>query len=670
VITIGVTSVGSGIGQSVLRSLAASELDHRVVGLDADAHNSGMHWVDAAYLVPWVRDEDEYRKRVVQVVSAEGIDVLIPGIDPELPVLAGMRDELADLGCTVIVSHPDVVDVSNDKLATAAWSASLGLPFVATRTLPDAQDHADELDYPVIVKPRHGSSSIGVRLALDATSLRAEVGDDQTIVQPYLPPRGRDLILPADPGGFTRLDQVQEVSAQYVVGPSGQILGSFVSMNRLRLGIPMQIEPVVDTPWVDDGRVFVEALVSLGARGPINLQGRLGADGRVQFFELNARFTGITGIRALMGFREVEASVRALALADEDGAANALTFDDRLVGFRHVGDMVVRSDQVAQIEHAGSLRASRRVPSSARVVVSGASGYVGRSVVAALMASDVEEVHALVRSETAGADLAAEITDPRLQVHHVDLLDETIELPPADVVLHLAAVRAADDAPPFLHEVNVEGTRRLLRAARDAGVRRFAYLSTQSVYGLRRPPPWGESLPPRPETPYATSKWLGEEMCRVEVAEGLQILVLRAGRAYGLASGMRWEELPHQFASRTAKGEALTIHGNGGQRMDFVHVRDFADALVRCATVELPGAGRTVLNVGSGHPVSVLELAATYGHAATALGLDPPPIEHVAGTSAGAPSLGMHIRRARAVLGWSPATPLAEAVRELVEAAL
>ena len=668
-ITIGVTSVGSGVGQSVLRSLAASDLDHRVVGLDASAYNSGVHWVDAAHLVPWVRDVDDYRRRVVEVVSAEGIEVLIPGLDPELPVLAGMRDELADLGCTVIVSDPDVIAVSDDKLATAEWSSSLCLPFVTTRSLPDAQDHADELDYPVIVKPRRGSSSFGIRLAHDAEALRQEAHDDQLVAQPFLPPRDRSLALMDDAGAPASLDQLHEVSAQYVVGASGRILGSFVSLNRLRLGIPVQIEPVVDASWVDDGRPFVEALIERGARGPINLQGRLDADGHVQFFELNARFTGITGVRTMMGFREVEATVRALALDDEDGAAEALAFDDRLVGLRHVGDMVVAGDRIDELQREGSLRASRRRPSARRVVVTGATSYIGRSTVASLVAGDVEEVHALVRSEAAGAELAAEVADSRLHVHQVDLLDDTIELPPADVVLHLAGVRAADDAPPFLFEVNVEGTRRLLAAARQAGVSRFAYLSTQAVYGLGRPPLWGESLPPRPETPYATSKWLGEEMCREQVAEGMQLLVLRAGRAYGCAPGMRWEELPHEFARKTAKGEGLTIHGDGSQRMDLVHVRDIADALLRCSTADLPGAGRTVLNLGGGHPVSLRELATTYTEVAATLGLDPPPVEHAARTGV-APSFGMHIRRARAVLGWSPATPLTDAVRELVEAAL
>ncbi|MGI9083916.1 MAG: hypothetical protein ACR2FE_01320 [Aeromicrobium sp.] len=85
-----------------------------------------------------------------------------------------MRDELADLGCTVIVSDPDVVALSVDKLATAEWSVARGLPFVRTHTLPDAQKHAGELADPVIVKPRRGSGSEGIRLARD--SARSSTG--------------------------------------------------------------------------------------------------------------------------------------------------------------------------------------------------------------------------------------------------------------------------------------------------------------------------------------------------------------------------------------------------------------------------------------------------------------------------------------------------------------
>jgi nucleoside-diphosphate-sugar epimerase len=663
VITIGITSVGSGVSQSVLRSLAVSDLDHRVVGLDAGAYASGVYWVDAAYLVPRVTDVDAYRARVIEIVELERIDMLIPGLDPELIVLATMREELGRLGCTVLVSEPEVVRLSTDKLATADWSTRLGLPFVPTRTLADAQAHAEELEYPVIVKPRTGSSSEGIRLAHDPAELCAEAGDDQTVVQPYLVPRTRDLA----PVGATgnKIEQLHEISAQFLIGPDGHLMGSFVSMNHLRHGVPIQIEPVIDAEWVNDGAPVVDALIALGARGPINLQGRLGADGRVQFFELNARFTGITGIRAMMGFQEVEAVVRAFALDDAEGAARALALDPRLIGLRHVGDMVVPAARVAHLTSHGSLRATR--PTSARrILISGASSYVGRSALAAVLAGDAEEVHALVRSQSSAADVAATHPDARLQVHRIDLLEPGLELPPADVVLHLAALRESDDSSS-LYEVNVEGTRRLLRAASAAGVSRFAYLSSQSVYGVSRTPPWGESLPPRPETPYATSKWLGEEMCRENVVEGMQLVVLRAARAFGLAPGLRWEELPHQFARKTATGEVLTIHGDGNQRVDLLHVRDLADALVRTAGADLPGPRRLVLNVGSGHPTSLLELAAICAQVAKELGLAAPAVDQVPLVSP-APSFGMHIRRARALLGWSPSTSLSDAIRELAEA--
>ena len=616
-----------------------------------------------------MRDEDEYRRRVVEVVSAEGIEVLIPGLDPELPVLAGMRDELADLGCTVIVSDPDVIAVSDDKLATAEWSSSLGLPFVATRALPDAQDHADELDYPVIVKPRRGSSSFGIRLAHDAASLRNEARDDQMVVQPFLPPRDRSLALMDDTGAPANLDQLHEVSAQYVVGASGRILGTFVSLNRLRLGIPVQIEPVVDAAWVDDGRSFVEALVERGARGPINLQGRLDADGHVQFFELNARFTGITGVRTMMGFREVEATVRALALDDEDGAARALAFDDRLVGLRHVGDMVVGGDRIDELQHEGSLRASRRRPSARRVVVSGASSYIGRSTVATLVAGDVEEVHALVRSEAAGVELAAEIADSRLHVHRVDLLDDTIELPPADVVLHLAGVRAANDAPPFLFEVNVEGTRRLLRGSPPGRRRPLRVPVDPGRLRSRSPTPVGrvpaaaardavrdEQVARRGDVPRAGGR--GDAAAGAARRSRLRMCARHAlgGAAARVRPQDRQGRRPHHPRRRQP------AHGSRARPRHRRRAPPVHDG--RAAGSRTHGA-----EPRRGHPVSLRELATTYTEVATTLGLDPPPVEHAARTGV-APSFGMHVRRARAVLGWSPATSLTDAVRELVEAAL
>src|SRR5687767_8792757 len=104
--TIGITSVGSGIGQSVLRSLALGDAPVRTVGMDVSPANSGIHWVDVPLLIPPARAHDDHRRAIFDAVRDHNIDVLIPGNDNELAPLAGWRDDLAELGCTTIVSSP------------------------------------------------------------------------------------------------------------------------------------------------------------------------------------------------------------------------------------------------------------------------------------------------------------------------------------------------------------------------------------------------------------------------------------------------------------------------------------------------------------------------------------------------------------------------------------
>lgn len=627
--TVGITAVGSGIGQSVLRSLAHSGLDVRLVGMDTGALNSGMHWVDRAHLVPPVSDREAYLHRVREVCEFEGVQVLIPGLDLELPVLAAVRQSLGPL---VLTSSERVIELSFDKLAAHDWFAERGLPFVRTLSLDDARGRAGGLDYPVIVKPRAGSGSVGAALVHGPERLLAVSGGEAMIVQTYLPPPGA-----AAPGPGAAVPQTDEISAQFLIGRDGGLLGEFVSVNRLKAGVPIEVVPVVDEPWVGDARPLAEALSEHGARGPLNLQGRLTSAGTVQFFELNARFTGITGVRAMLGFHEVEAALREFVHGDTEGARRALRVDTTLIGLRHVGDAVVPAGRVAAIV-AGRDSGSAPAAASGRVGMTGASGYLG----------------SVLREQLAGTPVQA-------------LPREQPSLEGIDTVLHLGGVRpVAGNSEAEMFRVNVEGTRQLVAAAREAGVRRLVLASSQSVYGTVRPPLWHENQRPAPETAYATSKWLAEQLCRRELAGDMTIVILRLGRLYGLGPGMRWEELPHLFARKVVAGEPLRVQG-GQQRLDFLHVRDAARAVALAVTAALAPGSRTVLNVGGGHPVSLDELVTHYAQAGAERGLE---IAVQREPAPDAPSFGMHIRHARALLGWHPEIGVGEAVGELVDAAL
>lgn len=669
-ITIGVTAAGGGVAQAVMRALGYGNLQTRVVAMDVQPMSAGLYWADLACLVPPAADEETYIKRLLEICTREFVDVLIPGLDLELGALARHQERFLDQGCKVIVSAPDVIKLCRDKHALYQFFRRWRLPFITTHTLAEAQRLVDQLAFPVLVKPRGGSASVGARLICGADDLLGIPPDNDLIVQVYLSPSDSQDDLSCTWDGS--LHQFNEVSAQFFVGPSGQVLGSFVSVNRLKDGVPIEVVPCSDSRAIREGQRLVAALAAEGLRGPVNLQGRLTSEG-VSFWEANPRFTGITGVRAALGYREVEAAIWAFVLGQEQEARRCLAYSADSVALRFVDETIVSSKRIAQVRKQRSLAVDGLPRAPARVLVTGASGYVGANLIRALLdLPELEEVTAAVGSETAATRLQAAFGDSRLRFVYGELPSSPWPLEGVQVVVHLAAVRPRFLRPGSTEQfflVNAEGTRRLLQAARDARVSRLIYLSSQAVYGTRRPPLWFEAQAAQPETPYGLSKWIGELLSLHGGAVTLPTVVLRAAQVYGWGHSVRWGDMPHKFALLAARGQSLPLYCAGEQRVDLIHVRDLCAAILRACVLPLGVAQRVVFNVGSGQPVSVAELASMCSPVAVELGLPAPAIEQVHDAAGAVCHFGMDIRRAKAQLGWAPCVCLKDGLRELVEGA-
>jgi carbamoyl-phosphate synthase large subunit len=157
--------VSSAGRRVVLARLFRTALDElglvgEVMAADASPLSAAYTEATTRFLVPRCDDPD-FIPALLEICIENQIHLIVPTIDTELPVLADMREQFIAIGTTIAVSGPSTVAIAQDKRRTHQWLVDAGLPTVAQWSAADAPD--DPSRYPLIAKPRFGSSSIGVR---------------------------------------------------------------------------------------------------------------------------------------------------------------------------------------------------------------------------------------------------------------------------------------------------------------------------------------------------------------------------------------------------------------------------------------------------------------------------------------------------------------------------
>ena len=136
----------------------------KIIGADMQLTAPALSAADVRVLVPAVYDE-HYVDALLEICESHQVDVLISLNDLELPILADKKSLFNEIGTMVIVSSPDVIDMCFDKLKTSQYIESLGLIAPKTYAGLDAALNAlqtGELQFPLVIKPRWGSASIGI----------------------------------------------------------------------------------------------------------------------------------------------------------------------------------------------------------------------------------------------------------------------------------------------------------------------------------------------------------------------------------------------------------------------------------------------------------------------------------------------------------------------------
>ena len=235
----------------------------------------------------------------------------------------------------------------------------------------------------------------------------------------------------------------------------------------------------------------------------------------------------------------------------------------------------------------------------------------------------------------------------------------------ADVVVHAAAALPIRGSRREILSVNIEGTATLLAAAREAGVRRFLYISSTSVYGSTRQLPTKEDSPPDPISPYGVAKLAAERYCISfsRVYESFESVVLRYFNVFGERQSpfSQYAAVVPRFVTAIAAGETIEIHGDGAQSRDFTYVGNVVDATVRAGGAD--GASGEIFNVAAGSPASVNTIADTIGEI---LGK---PIErtHLPSRAGDIRDSWADLSKSQRVLGYAPEIALADGLRRTVE---
>ncbi len=305
------------------------------------------------------------------------------------------------------------------------------------------------------------------------------------------------------------------------------------------------------------------------------------------------------------------------------------------------------------------------------ILVTGGAGFIGSHLVDALLGAGydvrvLDDFSTGSEDNLRGAEALAARHGARFQLIAGDVRDEFKVRDAVEgcaAVCHLAAVasvQASLEDPVGTGSVTHGGTVNVLRQAVEAEVPRFVLASSCAVYGDAAQLPVAETAVLRPLSPYAEAKRASEEAC-ASAADARQISAacLRFFNVYGPRQdpSSEYSGVISRFMDAAAAGAPVTIYGDGGQTRDFVYVGDVADALVRA--LERPLSGVSLLNVGSGTPTSVTELVALVEAAAGAR-LERRAAEARPGDIRDSRA---DVGRARWVLGWEAATPLADGLR-------
>jgi nucleoside-diphosphate-sugar epimerase len=301
-----------------------------------------------------------------------------------------------------------------------------------------------------------------------------------------------------------------------------------------------------------------------------------------------------------------------------------------------------------------------------KILVTGAAGYIGAAAVARLLAAG-HEVRGLDSLRFGGTALLGSYLTGRFTLSNGDVRDrDAVAQAVADVdaVVHLAGIvgdPACAAEPAEAQEVNLDAAITVHELARKAGVGRFAFASTCSVYG-HCDAPASEDAPLNPLSLYARTKVDAEARLLASSDDQMATTSLRFATVYGLAPRMRFDLVVNTFVMQALTAGRIRVFTPDAWR-PLIHVADVADSIAAVIAAPAPAVAGEVFNAGS---ADNWQLAGVARLVASVCG---PEVEIDATPVDGDPrDYRITTGKLAAAAGWTASRTLAGGVRELAGA--
>jgi carbamoyl-phosphate synthase large subunit len=331
-INVLVLGVGGNVSQGILKAVAKSNLNCRIIGACVNAQSLGLYLCDKAYISPYAQSE-EFIPWLIEICNKEKIDIVFTGVEENINKIAANIEEFENGTRAIFKCTPyESLKVGQDKLETSIWLKNNGCNYPKFSKSEDTKQVAqliDEVGYPLIAKPRMGKGSNGIIKIENQKDLNKVMELEDYIIQEYIG------------------DEASEYTVGCYCDKSGRLLNPIIMRRELKYGTTHKAEIVDDIAISAEVKKICERFKPVG---PLNIQLRLDQNHRPVCFELNVRFSGTTPMRAHFGFNDVEAMIKEYVLEQKLPERFEIK---KGVSYRYMNEIYIDDEAQKRLEEEG-----------------------------------------------------------------------------------------------------------------------------------------------------------------------------------------------------------------------------------------------------------------------------------------------------------------------------